>query len=187
MGRYKIYKTAKSLEKGVESYFRSISRTEDVTEPVPTGRLDKYGHEIMRMEPVQNDDGEVIRRRVFHIPPTRGGLCQHLGISRSTWLRYCDGEENPKFAEICEWAEDQFLNWRDGQLLERGGKHIRGLELEMNLNFGKSAKQTVEIRDERPGKSGGSTAARDIPLEEKRAILEQIALEFGGGGASESA
>lgn len=145
VGRYKIYRTRTKLEQAVEGYFRSISRTETVMEPVPTGRLDSYGHEIMRMEPVLNDEGEEIRQRVYHVPPTRGGLCQHLGISNSTWLRYCDREENPKFAEICEWAEDQLLNWRNSQLLIRSGKHIRGLELDMSVNYAAAEKKRVEL------------------------------------------
>jgi hypothetical protein len=176
MGRYKIYRTASSLEQGVESYFRSISRTETVKEPVPTGSFDRYGHEIMRMEPVLNDDGEEMRQRVFHIPPTRGGLCEYLGISNNTWTRYCDSEENPKFAEICEWAEDQLLNWRNGQLLIRSGKHIRGLEVEMNLNFGKSVKQTVEIRDGR-GKTGD---ANELSRDEREALLEELVARHRG-------
>lgn len=177
MGRYKIYRTASSLERGVESYFRSISRTETVTEMLPTGRLDKYGHEILKAVPVCNDDGEEMRQRVFHIPPTRGGLCSHLGISNSTWLRYCSGEENPKFAEICEWAEDQLLNWRTSQLLIRSGKHIRGLEVEMNLNYGKTVKQSVEIRDSRTA----TADANDLPLEERKALLDELVKQYREG------
>lgn len=170
MSRYKIYRTKAGLEQAVEGYFRSISRTETVKEPVGTGRFDNYGHEIMRLEPVLNDDGEEIRQRVFHIPPTRGGLCSYLGISNSTWLRYCDKEENPKFADITEWAEDQLLNWRNGQLLIRSGKHIRGLEVEMNLNYGKSVKQTVEIRDSRSRMAD----ANELPRDEREALLEEL-------------
>ena len=180
MGRYKIYRTASSLEQGVESYFRSISRTETVKEPVGTGQFDRYGHEIMRMDPVLNDDGEEMRQRVFHIPPTRGGLCEYLGISNNTWTRYCDSEENPKFAEICEWAEDQLLNWRNGQLLIRSGKHIRGLEVEMNLNFGKSVKQTVEIRDGR----GKTADANELPRDEREALLEELVARHRGVSGS---
>ena len=179
MGRYKTYKTASSLEKAVEGYFRSISRTEAVVEMLPTGQLDKYGHEILHAVPVCNDDGEEMRQRVFHIPPTRGGLCSYLGISNSTWQRYCDEEENPKFAEICEWAEDQLLNWRNSQLLIRSGKHVRGLEVEMNLNYGKSMKQTVEIRESK-AKTGDANL---LPKDERAALLEELVSRYRGGGA----
>lgn len=180
MGRYRIYKTRGSLEKAVERYFRSISRTEKVTEPVGTGTYDRYGHEIMKPEPVLNDDGEEITQRVFHIPPTRGGLCAYLGISNSTWLRYCDREENPQFAEITEWAEDQLLNWRNGQLLIRSGKHIRGLELEMDMNFGKRSTQTLEVKTVTRG------SAEDLPREEREALLSEIVSRFRGESCEEA-
>lgn len=174
MGRYKIYRSTRELTAAVEGYFRSISRTETVMEPVGTGELDKYGHEIMGLQPVLNDDGEEIRQRVFHIPPTRGGMCAYLGISNNTWLRYCDREENPKFAEITEWAEDQLLNWRTGQLLVRSGKHIRGLELEMDMNFGRRSTQTVEIRSVTRGN------AEELPKDEREALLSEIVSRFRG-------
>lgn len=146
MGRWKKYKSAQQLSKAVDDYFRRISRTEVVKEPVGTGRLDRYGHEVVEMVPVCNDDGEEIKQRVFYVPPTRGGLCSHLRISRDTWKRYCNREANPEFAEITEWAEDQLINWRDGQLHERDDKHIKGLLHDLEANY---------YRDARPADTTG--------------------------------
>lgn len=148
MGRWKKYTNAKQLTKAVEGYFRSISRMETVKEPVDTGELDRYGHKILKMVPVCNDDGKEIRRRVYHVPPTRGGLCTYLEISRDTWQRYCDRSRNPQFAGITEWAEDQLRSWRDDQLHDRDDKHIRGLLHDLEVNYYGTVRQTDQARDD---------------------------------------
>ena len=178
MGRWKIYKTAKSLERGVESYFRKISRTETVTEPIGTGRLDRYGHEIMEWRPVLNDDREEIRRLVYHVPPTRGDLCTHLGISRDTWRRYCDPAENPKFAEITQWAEDQLINWRDGQLHIRDDKHIKGLIHDMAINYGAAERKSVDVN------MAGGQDLSELSESQLRMMLARAEQEGGRGKRS---
>ena len=145
MARYKTYRTAKQLWDGVEGYFDSISRLEDVTVMVGTGKLDKYGHEIAKPEPVKNFKGEVIQERVYYVPPTRGDLCEYLGISRDTWTRYCDSDQNPQFEEATEWAEDRLRNWRDKELLKRSSKMTPGLIHDLDLNYKASVKQKIEI------------------------------------------
>lgn len=144
-GRYRIYKTADELGEAVEGYFDSISRLEDVTVMVGTGRNDKYGHEIMVPAPVKNDSGKVIQERIFYVPPTRGDLCEYLGISRDTWARYCDADANPQFAEVTEWAEDRLRSWRDKELLKRSSKMTTGLIHDLDLNYKASVKQKIEI------------------------------------------
>lgn len=167
MGRYRIYRTRKSLEAAVESYFRRISRTELVKEPVGTGQFDKYGHEIMQMVPVYNDDGEEIWVQVFQVPPTRGDLCQHIGVSRDTWRRYCDREAYPQFAEITEWAEDQLRSWRDRELHIRDDKHIKGLIFDLQANYGASEKRTVEVKTG----DGGNRELSSMSDSELRAMV----------------
>ena len=145
LARYKTYRTAKQLWEGVEGYFDSISRLEDVTVMVGTGRIDKYGHEIMVAAPVKTDSGKVIQERIFYVPPTRGDLCEYLGISRDTWARYCDEDANPQFAEVTEWAEDRLRSWRDKELLKRSSKMTTGLIHDLDLNYKASVKQKIEI------------------------------------------
>lgn len=145
MPRYKTYRSAKQLWTAVEAYFDSISRLEDVTVMVGTGEFDKYGHEIARPEPVKNFKGDVIRERIYYVPPTRGDLCDFLGISRDTWGRYCDADENPQFDEPTGWAEDQLRNWRDKELLKRTSKMTPGLIHDLDINYKASAKQHVVI------------------------------------------
>lgn len=151
----------------MESYFYSISRTELVKELRGTGRLDRYGHKILEMVPVYNDDGKEIRQRVYHVPPTRGGLCAHLGISRDTWQRYCDREQNPQFAEITEWAEDQLRTWRDDQLHKRDDKHIKGLLHDLTVNYAAGEKQQVEVS------VGPGRELRELTDAQLRAMLDR--------------
>ena len=93
MPRAKKYRSAASLMRAAEKYFRSISRTEAVVEPVPTGRLDRYGHEVCEMRKVLNDEGEEVTVRRFLEPPRITAMCRSIGISRTTWAKYVSGEE----------------------------------------------------------------------------------------------
>ena len=172
MARYKTYRTAKALWDGVESYFDSISRMEDVTVMVGTGKLDKYGHEIALPQPVKNLKGEVIRERIYYVPPTRGDLCDHLGISRDTWTRYCDADLNPQFAEVTEWAEDRLRSWRDKELLKRSSKMTPGLIHDLDLNYKASVKQQIEVTTK-------NDELRDLRDSDLKALLAHA--ERGGG------
>ena len=172
MARYKTYKTAKALWDGVESYFDSISRMENVTVMVGTGKLDKYGHEIALPQPVKNFKGEVIRERIYYVPPTRGDLCDHLGISRDTWTRYCDADLNPQFAEVTEWAEDRLRSWRDKELLKRSSKMTPGLIHDLDLNYKAGVKQRIEV-------TTNGDDLRDLSDSDLKALL--LHAERGGG------
>ena len=170
MARYKTYRTAKQLWDGVEGYFDSISRLEDVTVMVGTGRLDKYGHEIMTPEPVKNFKGKVIQERIYYVPPTRGDLCEYLGVSRDTWARYCDSDLNPQFEEATEWAEDRLRSWRDKELLKRSSKMTTGLIHDLDLNYKASVKQKIEI---------------SVPEEDMPEMSDSILRSIAGRGRSD--
>lgn len=184
MGRYRKYKSDKELRRMVETYFASISRERIVTELVNTGRKDAWGHWEYELRPVTNDAGVYMRERVYDIPPTVGGLCAFLNISRDTWNRYCDRERYPQFAETTEWAREQLLAWREQQLLVRGGKQIRGLLFDLQANYGLSEKRTVELGPKAAQAAAAGAAA--MPLQEREALLKEIAREFSEGGDSEA-
>lgn len=189
MGRYKKYTSDKQLREAVEDYFKSISRMEVVKELVNTGQKDSWGHFILEYRPVMiTRDGvsAPIMERIFHVPPTRGDLCNYLGISRMTWANYCDPEQNPKFAETTEWAEDQLRNWRDKELLKRSGKNIKGLIHDMAINYGASEKQMVLEKAGYREKTA-STASVEIPLSERQELLAEIARDFANGGGPSGA
>lgn len=145
MGRYKSYKTARALWKAVEDYFDSISRKETVMEPHDIGELDKYGHKIFEMIPALNGRGEEITRTVYLVPPTVGGLTTYIGVSNSTWFRYCSEELHPEFAEVTEWATDRLKNWRFDELMVRPDKMTKGIMHDLAVNFQATAKQSVDI------------------------------------------
>ena len=145
MGRYKSYKTARALWKAVEDYFDSISRVETVTEQKDTGKLDKYGHKIFKPIPAKNGRGEEIKRTVYLVPPTVGGLTTQIGVSNSTWFRYCSEELHPEFAEVTEWATDRLKNWRFDELIVRPDKMTKGIMHDLAVNFQATVKQAVDI------------------------------------------
>lgn len=130
-GRKKKYKTAKELRQAVQSYFDSISCLESIKGSVETDELDEYGHKVRRLEEVKNALGDVIRVRVFYVPPERFGLTEYLGISIDTWARYA---EDDALAEVVEWAEEQIEGWKTRELLRRENKRTAGLIWEMERN-----------------------------------------------------
>ena len=93
------YKSARALQRGLDDYFQSIRRTVEVTENVPTGERDEKGHVIYAPVKVINDKGEVMTRQEYFQPPSVGGACRHLGISRRTWVRYGQDEAREEKAE----------------------------------------------------------------------------------------
>lgn len=145
MARYKTYKTARALWKAVEDYFATISREETVMEPRDTGEIDRYGHKIYKDVPALNGKGKEIKRTVYLVAPTVGGLTTHIGVSNSTWFRYCSEELHPEFAEVTEWATDRLKNWRFEELMVRPDKMTKGIMHDLAVNFQATAKQTVDI------------------------------------------
>lgn len=145
LGRYKSYKTAKALWKAVEDYFASISRVETVMEPQDTGEIDRYGHKIYEMIPALNGRKEEIKRTVYLLPPTVGGLTTHIGVSNSTWFRYCSEELHPEFAEVTEWATDRLKNWCFDELVVRPDKMTKGVMHNLEVNLQTTAKKSVEV------------------------------------------
>ena len=145
MGRCKKYRSDKTLREAVEAYFAGISRTVDVMEERNTGEKDSWGHFVKEWVQVTNDRGEVVRELEFVVPPTVGGLCASLGISRDTWASYCDRERNPQFGETTTWAREVLQGYLEGQLLSRSGKDLKGVIFSLQNNYGMSEKRTVEL------------------------------------------
>ena len=140
MGRTKKYNTDLALRRAVENYFDSISRVKPVMESYNTGEKDQWGHFIPEWRPVKNARGEDMTELEFVVPPTVGGLCRYLGISRDTWSQYCSRERNPQFAGTTEWAREQLLAWREKELMTRPGKDLTGVMFDLQMNYGMSEK-----------------------------------------------
>ena len=146
MSRYKKYRSDRALREAVTAYFDSISRIRTVTEACDTGKRDKWGHVIQDQRPVTNAQGELMQEREYVIPPTVGGLCAHLQISRDTWAAYC---ANPQFSETTAWAREQLLSWREKELMTRPGKDVKGLLFDLQANYGIGSKNAAAPPDQR--------------------------------------
>ena len=164
-GRETKYKTSKALRDKVEKYFNSISRTAPVTEEVPTGELDERGHKIFEAQPVMNDLGEIMLRKEYMIPPTVSGLCEYLGIHRSTWANYCDPEKHPEFFDTTTRARGRMRAYLEEQLLTR--KEVRGIIFDLQNNYGYSEKREVELGT----RATAAIGSAGLPAEERAELL----------------
>lgn len=164
----------KKLRRALEAYFASISRTVTLTERVPTGAKDNWGHEIYQTAEIHNDAGEPIKRRIFEVPPSVGGLCDHLGIHRSTWANYCDAEANPDLAEPTRWADEQFLTYLEMELLTRSGKDLKGIIQYLQHRYGYAERREVEMG---PRARKAMTAAA-VPVDQRMALLRELMEEW---------
>lgn len=166
MARPKKY-TEKTLRKAVDAYFRRITRTITIREQVNTGEKDNWGHWVYSLEDVKNDAGEPVTVRRFVVPPTVGGLCEALGVHRSTWADYCDPEKHPEFREVTAQAREIIQHYLESELLGRDGKNLKGVIFSLQNNFGMSEKKTVELGP----KAALAVAAGAAGAEERAAIL----------------
>lgn len=153
--------TAKTLKKAVEDYFAAITREKIVTEPVPTGRLDDYGHPIFQDQPVKNSLGSWVMVTEYLVPPSIGALATALGIHRSTWDNWHDQETYPEFQEIVTWADDKILAWKEEQVLTRPGKNLKGIIWDLDNNHGYYRKRSEENRSKDTGQ-GESRRLEDL-------------------------
>ena len=148
VSRYKKYRSDKALREAVTAYFDSISRIRTVMEVYNTGEKDKWGHFVQEQRPVTNAMGEPMKEREYVIPPTVGGLCGYLGISRDTWAAYCNREANPQFAETTAWAREQLLSWREKELMTRSDKDVKGLLFDLQVNYDVGGKNAAAVPDQ---------------------------------------
>ena len=175
MGRPRKYRSSKALDAAVESYFASISRTVSAQEKYNTGKKDNWGHKIFKLRPILNDAGEEIRYVEYAVPPTVGGLCEHLGIHRSTWSEYCDAGKHPQFSDTATRARGRIRAWLERELLTR--RDVRGIIFDLQNNHGYAERREVELGPN----AGKALSAASLPVTERREALAEIAREYGGG------
>lgn len=164
---------AKELAEKVERYFASITRTVTVTERVPTDQLDDHGHTIYKTVPVINSLGEEAKREEYIEPPSVQALCLFLKIDESTWSLWCDEEKYPEFFETTTRARGRMKAWLVAQSMTR--KDVKGIIFNLQNNYGYSEKKQVELGPN----AARVVSAQNMGLDEKRALLEEIAQEFG--------
>lgn len=148
MGRYKKYKTAAALKKGIERYIAEMTYQEPVVIQTPTGEMKNgapvYVSRVLRTNP--DGTGEIRLQRKWITPPSTAGLRLYLGVrSKATWYEYSKDEE---LGPVVEWWNDIY----EAYLVERSetGKHISGVLFNLECNFGWKR----NIRAEVPGLTG---------------------------------
>lgn len=160
--------TAAKLRKEVERYFDSISRTITVKEKQDSGERDKDGHVVWEFVDIINDLGEPLKKREFVIPPTVGGLCEFLGIHRSTWNDYCNPELHPEFSDTTTRARGSMRAYLETELLTR--KDVKGVIFDLQNNYGYTDRKEIEIGSE----TKKLMAMQSMTTEAKEEILKQL-------------
>ena len=158
--RRKLTKT--EFRDGCERYFMSVTRIVPLTEKVPTGEKDEYGHTIFRDEVVFNTLGEKIMVEDFLLPPTVEALCDQLGIDIGTFENYkkIDG-----YRQTCERVLNRIRRWNMEQLLTRSGKDVAGIKFNLENNFG--MREKAEVRTEEAPK-------QEMTIAQKQKVLEEL-------------
>lgn len=157
----KKYKSAAALRASCEEYFRSISRTVTASERVPTGEIDKYGHDIFESRDIFNDDGAPIQYIEYAVPPSITALCIYLGISRETWRRYISTDE--KWSAVGTWVKQKIRSFLLHELMTRT-KGIRAVEINLERNYSEGEEIVV-------GSSGGMA---ELTADQKLAFIHQL-------------
>jgi len=146
IGRPRIYRTPKALDRAVRAYFDSISYYEPVEKELRLMRqdrnlkaevpvLDRYGHPILSRAIVFTQDGAPAQRLCWIEPPSLEGLCLQLGISKQTWANY---EKREEFLETTARARGRIEEF----LIQRldSGKGTSGAAFRLQCMHGWSVK-----------------------------------------------
>lgn len=144
MGAPRKFKSGRAFRKAVEAYFDGITREKNVTEKVPTGQLDKYGHVVYEEREVTNRLGQPVTVTQFLVPPSWGDLAEALGVHRSTLTAYLDEAEYPEFSDTARWARGRIHAYLERESLTREGKDLKGVIFNLENNFGYSEKVDVQ-------------------------------------------
>lgn len=172
MARPKKY-TKKALREAVERYFDSISRIVPLTEKRPTDRRDSSGHVIYEVVPVLNKLNQQATVEEFVVPPTVGGLCEYLGIHRSTWAEWCDPDKYPEFSDTITRARGRMRAWCESQLLVR--KDVKGIIFNLQNNYDYRERTEIELGPV----AAKAASANAMTMAERMAVLQEIAGDFG--------
>lgn len=140
--------TANTLRKSVENYFASITRQKIVTEMVPTGEVDRYGHPICEPVPVENDLGEKVKVTEYLVAPSKGDLAIALEVHRSTWDNWHDEKKYPEFQDIVTWADDRIHAWNEKEVVTRPGRDVKGIIWNLDNNYGYNRKREAKEKDD---------------------------------------
>lgn len=183
--------TAKRLEKQVEAYFDSIRSERPLLKKVPNTtvgadgalypKLDAYGHEMYRYEPVLAADGKQAMEIVWLEPPSVVGLGLFLGVDRSTLFRWKNLQEtkeqlSSEEEKICNilmraWGRiEAYLTAKT-----EDPKAARGATANLEANFGWKRRKEVGFDDRTTAVVAASAA---MTMEEKLEELKKLGLKL---------
>ena len=120
------YKKAADFEAKVNEYFGNISAEEPVMRTDFKG-TDADGKKIYRVSPVLMKNGEPMQKTVWYTPPTIGGLCLFLGISRKTFGEYA--LRGGKYAEAVEDARMKVCAYLEEKISDPEIRNVKGVQL----------------------------------------------------------
>ena len=149
MGAPKKYKTAAALRRAIDTYFKSISYEQTLTELYDTGERTNKGKPIFAEREIRNLNGEPITVTRYAVPPSRLGLCLALKIEKSTWENYRDpGKDDsyPGYAQVCAEAELRIEAY-NAELLATKSGNINGIMFNLQNNYGWAEKKDVTVHD----------------------------------------
>lgn len=155
VGRPRKIKSAKQLNKSIEHYFDSITKTEMAYNSVIVGFEDEEEKRpIYEQQPVLNNAGEQIKNTRYFDVPSITGLCQHIGITRETWRQY---EKIEQFSDSIKKAKDRIEKYNIDQLYRKD--QVTGIIFNLKNNFGWVDKQEI---DQTIANKGGLPFAVDM-------------------------
>lgn len=167
------------LAKRIRAWEQTITRVVEVTEQVPTGEMDKYGHPIFEPQVVTNQLGEPVTVIEFVAPPLVGDFCVWLGVSRAQWDIWVGSGE---YAEAAQAMEGLYRRYLDRELVTR--KDVKGVIYGLGAFTGVKAPAEGGA-GEFGGRSGKDTeAAPELTLDDKARLLRQAAKDFLADGDS---
>lgn len=120
------FRSASELAAACRAYFDSISAEIEVTreawEKQPDGKWVKVSM------PVIGKDGNRILRTEWFTPPTVGGLCAYLGISRA---RFSELAKNEKYADAIADARAVITTYLEERISDPSIKNIKGVQISL--------------------------------------------------------
>ena len=120
------YKKAADFEARINEYFENISAEEPVMRTVFEG-TDEEGKKKYRVEPVLKRSGEPLMRKVWYTPPTIGGLCLYLGITRKTLGEY--SLRGGSYSEAVSDARSIVAAYLEEKISDPDIRNVKGVQL----------------------------------------------------------
>ena len=165
------YAKAADLADAIDAYFDSISAIEDVQRVVFCG-TDENGKKIYTTATVYMRSGEPMQRTVWYTPPTVGGLCLHLGITRKTLGEYA--RRGGAFALAVERARSVIAAYLEEKISDPDIRNVKGVQLALE--------SLLAVLEE----EARATKKKLTTADYTKLLSEAIACGFIGGGEEEA-